>query len=117
MSGERGEQREHRRWVLNTGATNHMTRARYAFSELDSGIRGTMKFDDGSIVEIEGRDTILFISKGGKHLKLTGVYFISRLKANLVSLGQLDEVGGYIFIECRLLKICSINCVTVIHIC
>ena len=38
--------------------------------ELDSGIPGTVKFDDGSVVEIEGRGTILFIGKGCKHHKL-----------------------------------------------
>ena len=54
---------------------------------------GTVKFSDDTVVEIEGRDTILFVSKGGEHRKLTCIYFIPRLKANLVSLGQLDEVG------------------------
>ena len=63
--GERGEQQEHRRWVLDTGATNHMTGAKSAFSELDSGIRGTVKFVDGYVVEIEGHGTILFVGKGG----------------------------------------------------
>ena len=48
---------------------------------------GTVKLSDGSVVEIEGRDTILFIGKGGEHRKLTDVYCILRLKANLVSLG------------------------------
>ena len=89
--GERDEQHEHRRWVLDTGETNHMTGARSAFSKLDLEIRGTVKFSDGSVVEIEGRDTILFISKGGEHCKLTGVYFMTRLKANLVSPGQLNR--------------------------
>ena len=65
--------------------------ARSAFFELDSRICGMVKFSDGSIIEIEWRGTILFVSKGVEHLKLTGVYFIPRLKANLVSLGQLDE--------------------------
>ena len=78
------------------GATNHMTGARSAFFELDSGIRGTVKSGDGSI---------LFVSKGGEHRKLTYVYFIPRLKANLVSLGQLDETGCFISIERELLKI------------
>ena len=105
--GERDEQHEHWRWVLDTGTTNHMTGARSAFSELDYGIRGTVKFGDGSIVEIEGRDTILLISKRGEHRKLTSVYFIPRLKANLVSLGQLDEAGCFISIDCGLLKICD----------
>ena len=106
--GERDEQHEHRRWILNTGATNHMIGARSAFSELDLGNRGTVKFDDGSIVEIEGqRGTILFVSNGGEHRKLTDVYFILRLKANLVSLCQLDETDCFISIECGLLKICD----------
>ena len=82
-----------------------MIRARFSFSELDSGIRGTVKFGDGSVVEIEERDTILFIGKGGEHCKLTDVYFIPRLKANLVSLGQLDETSCFISIERGLLKI------------
>ena len=30
--------------VLDTRATNHMTRAKSAFSEVDSGICGTVKF-------------------------------------------------------------------------
>ena len=105
--GERGEQQEHRRWVLDTGATNHMTEATSAFSELDSEICETVKFGDGSVVEIEGRDTILFVGKGDKHHKLTGVCFIPRLKANIVSLGQLNEVGYHISIERGLLRICD----------
>ena len=103
--GERGKQQEHRRWVLDTGATNHMIGAKSTFFELDSGIRGTAKFGEGSVVEIEGRDTILFVGKGGKHNKLTGVYFIPRLKANIVSLGQLDKAGCHISIKRGLLRI------------
>ena len=81
-----------------------MTGDKSVFSELDSGIHGIVKFGDGSIVEIEGCGTILFVGKGGKHHKLTDVYFISRHKANIVSLGQL-EVGCHIFIERGLLRI------------
>ena len=82
-----------------------MTGAKSAFFELDSEIRGMVKFGDGSVVEIEGQGTILFVGKGGKHHKLTGVYFISRLKANIVRLGQLDKTGCHIFIKPGLLRI------------
>jgi len=84
-------QGESTRWILDTGATNHMTGARSAFSELDTGIRDTVKFGDGSVVGIEGRGTVLFKCKGGEHQALEGVYHIPRLTANIVSLGQLDE--------------------------
>lgn len=80
-------------WVLDTGATNHMTGCRSAFSELDSRVYGNVRFGDGSLVEIEGRGTIVFICKNGAHRALTGVYYIPRLKANIISIGQLDETG------------------------
>ena len=60
-----------------------MNGAKSTFFELGSEICGMVKFGDGSVVKIEWRDTILFVSKGGEHRKLTSVYFIPRLKANL----------------------------------
>lgn len=88
-----GHEGESTRWILDTGATNRMTGARSAFSELDTGVRGTVKFGYGSMVGIEGHGTILFKSKQGEHQALNGVYHIPRLTANIVSLGQLDEEG------------------------
>jgi hypothetical protein len=85
--GNNGEHQDHWRWILDTGATNHMTGARASFSELDFGIRGSLKFRDGSVIEIEGKGTILFLGKGGEHRWLTGVYYIPRLRANIISLG------------------------------
>ena len=40
------------RWILDTGATNHMTGERSIFSELDTCVRGTVRFGDGSVVAI-----------------------------------------------------------------
>jgi hypothetical protein len=57
-------------WYLDSGATNH----------IDTAIRGTIKFGDGSEVAIEGSGTLLFEGKTGEHLPLTGVYFILRLR-------------------------------------
>ena len=48
------------RWYLDSGASNHMTGSREAFSELDGGVTGSVKFGDGSMVEIRGRGTIIF---------------------------------------------------------
>ena len=68
-----------------------MTGAQSAFSDLDTSIRGIVKFGDGSVVDIEGRVTILFKCRSREHRALGGVYHIPRLTANIVSLGQLDE--------------------------
>jgi hypothetical protein len=43
-------EKDPKRWVLDIGATNHMTGSRSAFSKLDKSIHGTIKFGDGSVV-------------------------------------------------------------------
>jgi hypothetical protein len=68
-----GERREDRSWVLDTGATNHMTGARSAFSDLDATVCGSVRFGDGSVAEIQGRGTVVFICKDGQHCALSGV--------------------------------------------
>ena len=45
-----GEQEQ--RWYLDSGASNHMTGSKEAFSELDGNVTGTVKFGDGSRVAI-----------------------------------------------------------------
>jgi hypothetical protein len=73
-------------WYLDTGATNHMSRSRAVFSELDRGVTGMVRFGDGSVVEIEGCGTVLFSCKNGEHRRLNDVYFIPRLDTNLIGL-------------------------------
>jgi hypothetical protein len=80
-------------WFLDTGASNHMTGDAAAFAELDERISGKVKFGDGSLVDIHGRGTVLFAVAEGQHRALTGVYWIPRLRSNVVSIGQLDEIG------------------------
>ena len=43
-----GEQEQ--RWYLDSGASNHMTGSKAAFSELDDDVTGTVKFGDSSRV-------------------------------------------------------------------
>jgi hypothetical protein len=100
-----GEQQDRERWVLDTGATNHMTGSKEIFVELDTQIYGTVKFGDGSITNIEGRGTIILTSKNGEHHALTGVYYIPRLKVSILSIGQLDETGCHVDINDGILRI------------
>ena len=91
------------RWVLDTGTTNHMIGSRNVFAELDTGVTGTVKFGDGSVVDIKGKGTVLFACKFGEHHCLDGVYYIPRLITNIVSLGQMDEDGFKVDIESGIL--------------
>jgi hypothetical protein len=76
-----------------------------AFSELDRVIQGTIRFSDGSLVEIEGRGIVEFTGKTGEAVKLSGVLYIPRLKNSIISLGQLDERECKVEIEQGLLRV------------
>jgi hypothetical protein len=80
-------------WYLDTGASNHMTASEEKFSELNRSVHGTVKFGDASTVEIKGRGSVIFDTSSGEHKVLTEVYFIPKLRSNIISLGQLDEIG------------------------
>ncbi|GJY60349.1 zinc finger, CCHC-type containing protein [Tanacetum coccineum] len=42
-------------WYLDNGASNHMTRIREHFKELDEKVSGKVRFRDGSYIEIKGK--------------------------------------------------------------
>jgi hypothetical protein len=95
----------HDRWVLDTGASKHMMGSKEIFAKLDSQDTGTVKFDDGSITNIEGRGSILLTCKNDAHHTLTRVYYIPRLRASIISVGQLHELGCHIAINEGILRI------------
>ena len=80
-------------WYLDTGATSHMTRKRNLFYELDESYKGNVRFRDDSRIKIEGKGKILPNSKGNTQITLTNVLYTPKLKANILSLGCLDEQG------------------------
>jgi hypothetical protein len=82
-----------------------MTGCRATFSELDEKHTGSVRFGDGSRVQIQGRGTVLFRCKNGEHRALTDVYYIPELRSSIVSLGQLDEHGAEVLIRNGVLRI------------
>jgi hypothetical protein len=78
-----------------------MTGRREALASLDTTMHGTVCFGDVSLVEIEGIGSVMLQTKQVRHKILTEVYFIPKLKSNIVSLGQLEEGGCEIMIKKR----------------
>jgi hypothetical protein len=74
-------------WCLDTGTTHHMTGRREFFIELDSSVRGSVKFGDASSIEIKGAGSFVFTVASGEHRLLTGVYYIPSLRNSIISLG------------------------------
>lgn len=92
-------------WILDTGATNHMTGCREALATLDVSVRGAVCFGDGSTVDIQGMGAVALAGKKDEHRVLTEVYFIPSLKCNIISLGQLEEAGCRVEIENGVLEV------------
>jgi hypothetical protein len=82
-------------WYLESGGGSHMTGCRDMFSTLDKTVHSMVRFGDGSIIRIQGRDTVIFECLTGNHRVLGDVYFIPSLHNNIVSLGQLDQLQDH----------------------
>lgn len=80
-------------WYLDNGASNHMTRERAKFKELNEKVTGQVKFGDRSTVEIKSKGLVGFKCKNGEEIELRYVYYIPTLCSNIISLGHLSETG------------------------
>lgn len=104
-------------WYLDTGATNHMSGSKSLFNGIDENCIGKVKFGDGSVVEVEDRGNVLLSCQNGEKKLLSNVLYIPKLKTNILSLGQLDELGCRITIEKGTLSIhdCSVHLLFVVE--
>jgi hypothetical protein len=57
------------------------------------------------MAQIERRRSVLFLCKKREHRSFDGVYYIPRLTANIMSVGQLDEMGYDVHIKGRVMSI------------
>lgn len=81
-------------WYLDNGENNHMMGFKSKFTELNKKVTGQVHFRDGSTIKIEGKGIVMFLGKNGEEHALREVYYISNLKTNIISIGQLSEDGN-----------------------
>jgi hypothetical protein len=92
-------------WCLDTSATHHMTGRWEFFTDLDSNVRGSVKFGDASRVEIKGVSSVIFAVESSEHRLLFGVYYIPALRNSIINLGQLDENDSLVEIKDWVMRI------------
>jgi hypothetical protein len=68
-------------------------------------VLGTVHFGDDSVAWIEGRESVVFMCKNDESRSFNMLYFIPHLTTNIVSIGQLDEIGYKIDIDTSMMKI------------
>jgi len=61
--------------------------------DVDEPVSGNVLFGDNSHILVKGKGKILIRLKDGRHEFISNVYYISNMKNNIISLGQLLEQG------------------------
>jgi hypothetical protein len=82
-----------------------MTRERGVFYRLHTNVHRTICFGDGSVVAIEACSSTVFECRMASIVPLTGLYYILKLQANIVSLSQWEGSGYHIVLDIGVLII------------
>ncbi|KAL0386130.1 UNVERIFIED_CONTAM: hypothetical protein Sradi_3007300 [Sesamum radiatum] len=84
---------------LDNDASNHIIGDKSKFVHIDIKVTGDVRFGDDTKVEIEGKGTVILATKNGDHKLLHNVYYIPKMKNNILSIGQLVESGHKVKME------------------
>ncbi|XP_010267663.1 PREDICTED: uncharacterized protein LOC104604813 [Nelumbo nucifera] len=81
-------------WLLDSGCSNHMSRTKSLFKELDESQKSEVRLGDNKQMQVEGKCTIAIKTSQGNVKLLHDVQYVPNLAHNLLSVGQLMD-GGY----------------------
>lgn len=83
-------------WVIDSGATCHMSPHKELFQELNNGHRSKVVVANGTVIEASGLGSVLLssINNSRAPLKLTDTLWVPELQTNLISVSQLVKGGN-----------------------
>jgi hypothetical protein len=84
---------DHDVWLIDSGASYHMTPHREWFSEYEKYDGGDVFLGDDSTAKILGRGRVKLMLKDGRIRTLPGVLHIPKLARSLISISKLDDAG------------------------
>ena len=77
-------------WVVDSGCSNHMPGCKEFFSTLDEIFRTTVCLGNNATIQVMGK-RVVNIKTRNDFVESSNVFYILDLKANLLSIGQLQE--------------------------
>jgi hypothetical protein len=88
-----GTHADHDVWLIDSGASYHMTPHREWFSEYEKYDGGDVFLGDDSTAKIMGCGRVKLLLKDGRIRTLPGVLHIPKLSRSLISVSKLDDAG------------------------
>ncbi|KAJ0040709.1 hypothetical protein Pint_28005 [Pistacia integerrima] len=85
-------------WFLDSGCSNHMSGNKEWFTNIDDQCCHSVKLGNDTKMAVIGRGNVKFHVNGITQV-ITDVYYVPKLKNNLLSIGQLQEKGAAILIK------------------
>ena len=77
-------------WILDSGCSNHMCGKEEYFSDFDGSFRDSVKLGNISSMVVIRKGNVRLQVNGIAQI-ITGVFYVSKLKNNLLSIRQLQE--------------------------
>ncbi|GAA0166461.1 hypothetical protein LIER_21609 [Lithospermum erythrorhizon] len=79
-------------WYIDSGCSNHMCKDEKMFNTIDRSFSHPVKLGNYDKLEVKGRGNVR-LSIDGAAYTICEVYYVPKLKSNLLSVGQLQEKG------------------------
>ncbi|GAA0153731.1 hypothetical protein LIER_11900 [Lithospermum erythrorhizon] len=79
-------------WFMDSSCSNHMCKSEELFSCLDKSYKHSVKLGNNTKLSVAGKG-IVKLKFNNVTYAIGDVYFVSELKSNLLSVGQLQEKG------------------------
>ncbi|KAK9008582.1 hypothetical protein V6N11_075471 [Hibiscus sabdariffa] len=80
-------------WVIDTGASTHVTSMRDFFTSYTHGDFGVLRIGNDGLVPVTGMGDVSLVSNNGTRLILKDVRHAPDIRLNLISTGKLDDEG------------------------
>jgi transposase InsO family protein len=87
-------------WIIDSGASRHFSGNAQAFNSIEpSTLTGTVVSAGGQNHPIQGQGNVNLPSPTGEIKQVSSVYFVPGLKKNLLSVGQIAELGCLVIFD------------------
>src|SRR3954471_13512024 len=94
---------------MDTRCSNHLTGNKQWLIDFDSERRTKIRYVDDKYVYAEGMGNVKVKVKNGKTVLIKDVWYVPRIRSNLMSVGHLIEKGFSVVMKNNLLKLYDSN--------